>query len=310
MISKRNIEKMNPFFSVIIPTYKRKARLWNCLEAISQLSYPKDRFEVIVVDDSNDHGMTSFLLPFYDQLQLVVLSQKNAGPAAARNKGRKHARGEYLIFTDDDCVPALDWLNAFAQCVLKTPNCAITGKTVNALTGNLYSTASQLMIDYFYDYYNFNSGDAKFAVSSNLAMPAEGFDAIGGFDIMFTRPAGEDRDLCARWREHGFRIIYAPEVIVWHHHTLSISSFLKQHVNYGCGAYSFHQKRSGHNFNYNKLESLKFYINLLSYPLSQPLGKNRFGLVFLLALSQVSTCAGYLIEEIRSKEKRNHFVGN
>jgi len=293
----------SPFFSVIIPTYKRRACLRNCLEAISQTSYHKDRFEVIVVDDSNDQGITYFLSPFHERLHLLILSQKNAGPAAARNKGRKHARGKYLVFTDDDCVPASNWLNTLAQRFLKTPDCAIAGKTVNALTSNLYSTASHHIIDYLYAYYNIDPDYTQFAVSSNFALPVEGFDAIGGFDINFTRPAGEDRDLCARWRDHGFRIIYAPEVIVRHYHALFLNSFLKQHFNYGRGAYCFHQKRSERTWNDKGLNSLRFYINLLSYPLSKPLFRNRLLIVMLLALSQISICAGYLMEKMNQNKK-------
>jgi len=292
---------MNLFFSVIIPTYKRKASLWNCLEAIAQLSYPKDRFEVIVVDDSNNHGITSFLLPFYDQLQLVVLSQKNAGPAAARNNGARNARGRYLVFTDDDCAPASNWLNAFAHRLLQTPDCTITGRTVNALKGNLYSETSQLIIDYLYAFHNIDPDDAHFAVSSNIAIPAEGFDAIGGFDISFILPAGEDRNFCAKWREYGFRMIYAPEAIVRHYHSLSFNSFLKQQSNYGRGAYCFHQKRSRRTLDSKRIESLSFYTNLLIYPLSQPLPGNKLLLVMLLILSQASIFAGYLMEKANQK---------
>ena len=72
---------MTPFFSVIIPTYRRRANLVGCLKAISQLSYPKSQFEVIVVDDSDDRGITQFVSPFYAQFNLIVLSQRNAGPA-------------------------------------------------------------------------------------------------------------------------------------------------------------------------------------------------------------------------------------
>jgi len=293
----------SPFFSVIIPTYKRRACLRNCLEAISQTSYHKDRFEVIVVDDSNDQGITYFLSPFYERLHLLILSQKNTGPAAARNKGSRHARGKYLVFTDDDCVPASNWLNTLAQRFLKTPDCAIAGKTVNALTSNLYSTASQHIIDYLYAYYNIDPDYAQFAVSSNFALPAEGFDAVGGFDINFTLPAGEDRDLCARWQDHGFRIIYAPEVIVRHYHALFLNSFLKQHFNYGRGAYCFHQKRSERICNDKGLKSLRFYVNLLSYPLSKPLFRNRLLIVMLLALSQISICAGYLMEKMNQNKE-------
>lgn len=272
-----------------------------CLEAISRLSYPRDRFEVIVVDDSNDNEISDYLSPFAELFNIHVLSQKNAGPAAARNRGRRNANGEYLAFTDDDCMPEPDWLDAFAQRILKMPDCALAGKIINDIKGNLFSTASQIIIDYLYGCYN-NSDHAQYAVTSNLAMPVEGFNAIGGFDMNFIMPGGEDRDLCARWVDHGFRIIYEPEAVVRHRHSLSLRGFLRQHYNYGRGAFFFHQKRAEFNPDVKTMESFMFYVNLITYPIFRGAHKKRSALVILLALSQVSILAGYIAGRMKKWE--------
>jgi hypothetical protein len=59
--------------------------------------------------------------------------------------------------------------------------------TINALPDNPYATASQEIIDVVYRYYNAEAGQARFFTSNNLALSAEGFRAIGGFDPAFTR---------------------------------------------------------------------------------------------------------------------------
>ena len=77
---------------------------------MTRLGYPQDRFEVIVVDDGSEPPMDSVVSFFRDRLELVLLSQANSGPAAARNTGAAQAKGKFLAFTDDDCTPAPDWL--------------------------------------------------------------------------------------------------------------------------------------------------------------------------------------------------------
>lgn len=142
------------FFSIIIPTYNRPQELSQCLAAITELNYPIDRYEVIVVDDGSDLPLDSVVSPFYHQIKLTLLRQNNAGPATARNFGAKLARGDFLAFTDDDCRPAFDWLQKLAQSLKTNPHSLIGGQVVNALSTNPFSTTSQLLLEYLYTYYH------------------------------------------------------------------------------------------------------------------------------------------------------------
>src|SRR3712207_1403127 len=94
-----------PFFSVIVPTYERPAQLAACLGALARLDCPAASFEVIVVDDGSAAAPGRRLDEFRDLLDVRLLTQANAGPAAARNRGASEARGSFLAFTDDDCAP-------------------------------------------------------------------------------------------------------------------------------------------------------------------------------------------------------------
>ncbi|MUG93847.1 glycosyltransferase [Scytonema sp. UIC 10036] len=294
------MEQTQLLFSIIIPTYNRPEQLTNCLNSLTRLDYPRDRFEVIVVDDGSTTPLESVVAPFYKELNFTLLKQTNAGPASARNTGSARAQGKFLVFTDDDCVPAPDWLTTLATRFTTAPDIMVGGKTLNALPNNLYSTASQLLIDYLYTYYNTDSGQPKFFTSNNLALPTDHFHALGGFDTTFPLAAGEDREFCDRWLYQGYKMIYAPEVQVHHAHNLTLPKFWRQHFNYGRGAFCFHTRRSQRTDKRIKVEPLPFYLNLLTYSLSHNSKQLRILVTVLFLLSQVANVAGFFWERFSS----------
>jgi len=97
--------------SVIVPAYNAQDTLGSCLAALQAQSLPRDRYEVIVVDD----GSTDRTADIARQYGARLLHQPNAGPAAARNRGAQAARGEILLFTDADCSPARDWIERMTE---------------------------------------------------------------------------------------------------------------------------------------------------------------------------------------------------
>lgn len=297
------MNQKQPFFSIIIPTYNRPMQLIDCLDAISRLDYPSDRFEVIIVDDGSVTPFETVVASFHDRLDVTLLKQLHAGPATARNNGAAQAKGEFFAFTDDDCAPASNWLQTLAALFNKAPDCAIGGQTVNALPDNLYSTTSQLLVDYLYTYYNVDPNQARFLTGSNLTVPAKHFHALGGFDNTFAG-AGEDREFCDRWIYHGYQMIYAPEVLVFHFHILAFRSFWRQHFNYGSAAFGFQQKCHRYRQERVRLEPLSFYIKLLYSPFSLSCGKRKPLLAMLLMVSQIANTAGYFWERINRNVKK------
>ena len=289
-----------PFFSIIIPTYNRPERLKSCLEAIANLDYPYDCFEVIVVDDGSNTPLDNIVAPLKNKINIQLLRQVNAGPAAARNKGAAVARGEFLAFTDDDCQPTPDWLNKFAQGFAQNPAAMIGGRTINALDNNPFSTASQKLIDYLYDYYNPAKGKDAFFASNNIAMPTANFKALNGFDVSFPLAAAEDRDFCDRWNLK-YPMLYVPEAQVNHYHSLSLATFWKQHFGYGRGAFCFHQLRSKRLAKDLEVEPLSFYFDLLSYPFSTASRQPKLLISSLFFLSQVANVAGFFWERFNFK---------
>ncbi|PSB56910.1 glycosyltransferase family 2 protein [Chamaesiphon polymorphus] len=283
-------------FSIVIPTYNRPDRLRTCLEAIAKIEYPKTNFEVIVVDDGSKLPLDPIVAPFKTDLTLKLLRQENAGPASARNTGAAIATGKFIVFTDDDCLPATNWLSILATQFESKSQALIGGQTINALPENVYSTASQLLIDYIYEYYNHGEGTANFFASNNFAMPVEKFRSIAGFDTTFPLAAGEDREFCDRWLDRGGILVYAPQAQVYHAHHLTLSTFWRQHFNYGRGAFCFHQSRAQRSRSPMTVEPLSFYFKLLTYPLFKVSLPKSIYLSLLMFLSQVANVMGFFYE--------------
>jgi len=282
-----------PLFSIIIPTHARPKQLGACLQSLVQLDYPRDRFEVIVVDDGSPCSLQAVTDAYCDQIDVILLKQPHAGPATARNNGARRARGQFLAFTDDDCRPAPGWLRALAARFAHTPNHAIGGRAINLLGNNPYSVSSQLLVTYLANYYNADPNRAYFLTSNNLALPTAHFCALGGFNTDYARAGAEDRDLCDRWYHHGYPISYASEVIVYHDHHLNLPKFYQQHFNYGRGAYQFHRARARRNCGRIKLEPWPFYKNMLFYPSSHAGKRQALRVMLLLIGSQVANLTGF-----------------
>lgn len=298
-----------PFFSIVIPTYNRPERLAICLDAIAQLDYPRDRFEVVIVDDGSNPPVEPSVAKFREQLNLTLIQQTNAGPATARNTGAAQAQGQYLVFTDDDCAPLPNWLQVLETYFTANPDAIVGGRTLNALPENWYSTASQLLIDYLYEYYNANPQQANFFASNNFALPTEVFRKVGSFDTTFPLAAGEDRELCDRLLHYGHPMSYAAAAQIYHAHYLTLQKFWRQHFNYGRGAFHFHQVRARRITDKIKVEPWSFYWRLLSYPFSNASLRSGLLIAMLFMLSQVANIAGFFWERRQQASRKNFKAG-
>ncbi len=282
-----------PEFSVVIPTCNRPGQLCACLEALAGQSLGQDRFEVIVVDDGGAAPAGPVLAPFSGRLDLRSVRQSNAGPAAARNAGARLARGRWLAFTDDDCTPAPGWLEGFRNAFSSHPDALLGGATANLLRANPYSCASQLVQDFVYAYYNADPAQARFFASNNIALPADQFHALGGFNPEFR--TSEDRDLCARWRASSRPMRFAMEALVHHAHPLDLGAYWSQHLSYGRGARRFQmtlRASSGR----SSIEPAFYFFLLRSIPASLMSHHMPFAMAALLAVWQTANLTGWLLQ--------------
>ena len=281
-------------FSVIIPTRDRPEQLAACLESLAEQDYPRDQFEVVVVDDGSRLSPDLIVAGFRERLSLTFLRQsRSAGPGVARNYGAARAKGEFLAFTDDDCTAAADWLQRLAARFASTPGHLIGGRVINALTNNPYSTATQVIVDVIYDYYDPEKGRAHFFPTNNFALAADRFQEVGGFDENWPVVAAEDREFCYRWLQRGFFMKHASEANVYHRHCLTLRSFCELHFRYGRGAYYYHRLRANSPGRERLQPDWRFYWTCFRYPFRH-LPKSRAAIIVsLLFMWQLVNAAGY-----------------
>ena len=286
-------------FSIIIPTYSRSAELANCLEALACQRFAPGSFEVMVVNDGGPAPLDAVVQRFRDRLDIKLLAVSHGGPTAARNQGAESAAGKFLAFTDDDCRPAPDWLRSLSACCTALPDQMIGGRTLNALAANPYAATSQLIIDTAYERYNPpGAGAAHFFASNNMALMADRFRAIGGFNRNFT--TSEDRELCDRWLRSGYRLTYAPEATVYHARLLSFRGLWRQHFGYGRGAWLFHRMRARCGDGPLRPD-WELYWRLAMAPFAEGSGKRSAMIAALMLTAQMANCAGFLYESLHRR---------
>ena len=174
------------FLSVIVPTCNRNDLLRKCLDNLIPEFQTIDSFiyEIIVTDDSKVNNEVGMLMTEYPFVHFVEGPKK--GPAANRNSGAKHAKGEWLIFIDDDCQPDKDILKTYYEEIIKGDYDAFEGYINADRAQERYDEQSPLNI----------SGGCFW--SCNIAVNKEIYNSIGGFDEGFPFPALEDTDLYHR----------------------------------------------------------------------------------------------------------------
>lgn len=176
-----------PLISVIIPTCNRHQQLSYCLASLAPHVQHADpeMYEVIVSDDGNDSAkdMIEADFPF---VQWVKGPTK--GPAANRNRGASTAKGQWLVFIDDDCMAYNNLILTYAKIFQSISNeiGAVEGAIVGIETRTRYDQQAPINID------GGNFWSANIAVRKIL------FDQIGGFDEAFVIPCMEDEDLYIR----------------------------------------------------------------------------------------------------------------
>lgn len=268
------------------------------------MNYPRTKLEVIIINDGGMDFSTPLLAYIEDREHIQYNWQTQQGPATARNHGANLAQGEYVAFVDDDCLPHPEWLLKMVAEKRDNEPLLIGGKVTNHLTQNVYAEASQLLVDYLYQFFNQLPQPATFFTSNNMLMPKKTFQALGGFDTQFPIAAAEDRELCERWRTAGFNLKYVPEAIIRHAHRLTFKTYCRQQFNYGMGIFYFNQKFKVLKGTNRRLESFAFYWQLIAYPFTLYGRVSAFGLSMLLTLAQVANLLGFLTAYITHGRKK------
>jgi len=208
--------------SIIIPTFNGASRIGNCLDALlRQTAQPN--LEILVVDDGSTDN-TADVVGRYPGVRCI--SQSNAGPAAARNRGAAEAHGTIILFTDDDCVPMPDWVEAMLA-PFRDP--AVVGAKGIYRTRQKSLIARFVQIEYEDRYRLMSNLDCiDFIDTYSAAFRRDRFLEMTGYDTSFPVACAEDVELSYRMSARGWKMKFAPAAIVYHTHPDSLSAYLKK----------------------------------------------------------------------------------
>lgn len=236
-----------PSCTVAVCTRERPEELRHCLTAIAAL--PPDGHEVLVVDNAPTSDATLRVVELFPGVR--YLREDRPGLDVARNRALREARGEIVAFTDDDARPDRGWLPALARNFEDPAVLCVNGLTMPL---ELETPAQEL----FEQLSPFGRGFARKVFDAQSHSPhhtgamGAGVNMAVRRDPVLTRLAGfdealdagtptqsgGDHDLFTRVLTAGYRIVYEPGALVWHHHRRDWRSLRKTLQGYGTGVYA------------------------------------------------------------------------
>ncbi len=207
--------------TVVIPAFNSEETIGKCLNSVLRQKEPGS-FEVIVVDDGSTDKTAEIVKKFR---KVRLIQQKNSGPATARNNGVKQARGDVIVFTDDDCIAEQGWLKE-----MLTP---FKDKSVSGVQGAYASMQkefmarfSQMEIEYRYEKMK-KQKFIDFIGSYSAAYRKKDFLEVNGFDSRFKIASGEDPDFSFKLAEKGKKLVFNPKAVVFHKHPVSPAGYFR-----------------------------------------------------------------------------------
>jgi GT2 family glycosyltransferase len=208
--------------SVIVATCNRSNDVVRLLEALqSQLVPPDVQWEALIVDNNSTDDTQPRAMCFVerDSSRFKYLQEKRQGKSRALNTGAREAKGEVLVYTDDDCVPDRNWLGNIARKFSADPLLAVVGGRVELfdISHKPFSIRPYLenkLISGTDDLF-------KYMIGANMAIRRPAVDAVGGFDPFLgpgTRVIFEDLDILYRLLKMQVKMAYCPDVVIYHNH--------------------------------------------------------------------------------------------
>lgn len=223
-----------PFISIIIPTFREEKVLDRCLKSLLNQDYPSDKFEIILISKNK--------IEVEENKKIKIIY--NANFIHSRNEGAKIAKGQILAFIDDDCLAPKDWLskaiNYFedervglvggpALPPKEEPDllCRIGGYLMSSFFVTGFASSRYKLLSCSFE------ASEDYLILANNFIRRKAFESVSGFDTKI--PAAEENDLYFRLKKRGHKLLYAPEIFVWHDVRPIFFPFIKRIFFYASG---------------------------------------------------------------------------
>lgn len=249
--------------SVIVPVLNAGPYIDNCIKSLICQDFPKDQYEIIIVDNGSKDG-TIYKLMVYKLMEygkyITILHEPKKGSYIARNTGINIAKGEIIAFTDSDCIADKNWLKELYK--------GFASKDIGCVVGSIRPYPGKSLVEIYSRNKDIlsqetvlNSRYLPYGQTANVAFRREVFSKIGDFDEKLM--SGGDADISWRMQIHtNYKLVYNPESIVEHHHRTTFKGLFKQQFRYGFGRIWLYKKYGDHMKNYtNTNYDIKYNIS-------------------------------------------------
>lgn len=194
--------------SIQICTYNRANLIVKALDALFKQDYPKDKYEIVLVDDGSTDGTAEAVKALNPPCKFTYLHQENSGLSTGRNKGIKAASGEIILFVDDDIMASEELLSEHMKSHRESPHSVVRG-WVNHVD-NLEEPGKQPK-------FTMQDISTAFFWTSNVSVAKKYLEEAGLFDERFKEYGWEDLELGLRLKSLGLQLKYNRNAIVYHY---------------------------------------------------------------------------------------------
>ena len=212
-----------PFVSIIVPAFNEAGHVGRCMESLRAQTYPRSRYEIIVVDNDSQDDTILVARRYAD----LVLSVSSVNVSSVRNLGAKNAKGSIYAFIDADCVADSSWVQNAVNLINKEP--CITGSRCRVPADGTWVERA------WFGHMAMKRYEVVYINSGNLVVPAAIYNSLGGFNQKLI--SGEDYEFCLRASKR-IRIISDPGVGVVHYgYPKTLRQFFSREIWHGIGAF-------------------------------------------------------------------------
>lgn len=218
------------FISIIIPAKNAQATIAKCITSLRSLNYAEK--EIIIINDGSGDETGKILSEFKD---IIVINTEGVGPSRCRNLAMAQSKGEFIAFTDSDCIADKEWLNELLKGFVDDSIVGVGGAQESPdddtkFGKNVHEFFKSIG---FIEYIKLDVGfkQIKHNPTCNMMYRKKVLEELGGFLEGFW--PGEDVELDYRITQKGYKLAYNPRAIVYHYRPDSVKKLCKMMYKYG-----------------------------------------------------------------------------
>lgn len=215
------------FITVVVPTFNGQSRISECLDALLSQTFSR-QFRILVIDDGST-DKTGNVIKQYSNVDYCY--QENKGASAARNKGIELSNSEFIVFTDDDCVPEECWLEKLMEPFERIPDLTAVKGAYLTRQDSLVAQFVQFEYEDRYELLK-RSKFIDFIDTYSACFRRDVLVDAGGYDDNFPAACAEDAEFSYRLANAGAKMIFVPSARVYHSHPSDFLHYVRRKYKY------------------------------------------------------------------------------